>query len=88
LPSYFDVKTAEVGVINLSSSDIEEALDVLSLSPTCGSCSQPSNLHSCSDSDFFKDWTEANDMRVSVYVALTGHASSARASTIIAACDR
>jgi hypothetical protein len=29
-PTYFDVKIAEVGVITMSSSDIEEALDLLS----------------------------------------------------------
>jgi hypothetical protein len=41
---------------------------------------------SCSDSDFFEDWPEANDTVASVYVALTVDASSSHASTIDASC--
>jgi hypothetical protein len=39
LSTYFDVRTMEIGVITLSSSDTEEALDLLSLCPTRRSCS-------------------------------------------------
>jgi hypothetical protein len=41
-------------VINLSSSDIEEALELLSLSPAHGPHSPLSNLCLSSDSDLFE----------------------------------
>jgi hypothetical protein len=72
----------EVGFITLSSSDTEEALDLLSLSPTRRPCSQSSNRCSGSNIDVFEDWPEANDMAVSIYAALTVDASSSRVSTV------
>jgi hypothetical protein len=49
-----------------SSSDTEEALELLSLSPARGPRSPVSNLRLRSDSDLFEDWLEANDTVVSV----------------------
>jgi hypothetical protein len=68
-------------VASLSSSDTEEALELLSLSPACGPHSPLSELPSSSGSDLFDDCPEANDMAVSVYVALTVDASSSHTST-------
>jgi hypothetical protein len=58
-------------MVNLSSSDTEEALELLSLSSACGYHSPLLNLWSSSDSELFEDWPKANDMAASVYVALT-----------------
>jgi hypothetical protein len=69
-------------MVDLSSSDIEEALELLSLSPARGYHTPLLNLQSSSDSDFFEDWPKANDMITNVYVALTTDASSSRPSTI------
>jgi hypothetical protein len=77
----------EVGVITLSSSDIGEALDLLSLSPTRHPSSQSSNRRSGSNSNMFEDRPVANDMAASVYVALTMDASSSHASTVGGLCD-
>jgi hypothetical protein len=63
-------------VVTLSSSDTEEALNFLSLSHDHGLSShflggdarEPSLS---SGSGLFEDWSKANDMAVSVYVALT-----------------
>jgi hypothetical protein len=77
--SYFDVKIAEVGVINLLSGDTEEALELLSLSPTRGPCSQLSKLRSSFNSYLFEDWPKVNDM---AYVALTADASSSYPSMV------
>jgi hypothetical protein len=71
-------------VITLSSSDTEEALELLSLSPARGPHSPLSKLRSSSGCDLFDDWPEANDMAVSVYVALTTDASSSRTSIVSA----
>jgi hypothetical protein len=65
-------------VVTLSSSDNEEALELLSLSPVRGPHSPPSELRSSSSRDLFDDWLEANDMAASVYVALTADALSSR----------
>jgi hypothetical protein len=72
-------------VVTLSSNDTEEALGLLSLSPTCDLTSQPSKgvvqePTSSSSSDLFEDWPEANNMAASVYVTLTTEASSSLAS--------
>jgi hypothetical protein len=72
-------------VVTLSSSDTEEALELLSLSAGHGVSSRPlggvaQELSTSSSSDFFEDWPEANDMVASIYVALTAEASSSRAS--------
>jgi hypothetical protein len=67
----FNVEPTEADVVNLSFSDTEEALKLLSLSPARGAHSPLSKLRSSSGSDLFKDWPEANDMAMSVYVALT-----------------
>jgi hypothetical protein len=63
-------------VVTLSSSDTKKALELLSLNPSCGSHSRLSKPSSSSGSDLFKDWSKANDMATSVYVALTIDASS------------
>jgi hypothetical protein len=72
----------EADTVNPSSSDTEEVLDLLFLSPACGHHSLALNLHLGSDSDAFEDWLKANDMAASVYVALTTDALSSRVSTI------
>jgi hypothetical protein len=77
----------EADMVNPSSSDTEEVLDLLFLSPARGHHSPALNLHSGSDSDAFEDWLEANDMAASVYVALTTDALSSHASTVDALCD-
>jgi hypothetical protein len=73
-------------VVNMSSSDTEEALDLLFQSPAHGSHSPASNPRSGTDSDMFEDWPEVNDMATSVYVALIVDALSSRASTIDVLC--
>jgi hypothetical protein len=77
----------EADVVNPSSSDTEEALDLLFLGPAHGPYFSALNPHSGSDSDVFKDWPEVNDMGASVYVALTADASSSHASAVDAMCD-
>jgi hypothetical protein len=67
-------------MVTLSSRDTKEALELLPLSPACGPHSRLFEPSSNSGSDLFKDWPEANDMAVSVYVALTMDASSSRTS--------
>jgi hypothetical protein len=62
-------------VVTLSSSNTEEALELLFLSPTCNPVSHVSAPLSSPGSDQFEDWPEANDTTVSVYVALTVGAS-------------
>jgi hypothetical protein len=72
-------------VVTLSSSDTEEALEFLSMSPTRGLSSrllegdaqEPSPSYG---SDLFEDWPEANDMATSVYVALAVEGLSSRVS--------
>jgi hypothetical protein len=71
----------EADMADLSSSDTEEALELLPLSPTHGYHSPLLNLRSSSDSELFKDWPEANDMATCVYVALNADASISCAST-------
>jgi hypothetical protein len=56
------VNPDEADVVNLSSSDTEEALGFLSLCPARGPCSPLLNLHSSFGSDLFKDWPEPNDI--------------------------
>jgi hypothetical protein len=53
------------------SSDSEEALGLLFLSPDHDHVSRVLEPSSCSGSDLFDYWPEANDTRASVYVALT-----------------
>jgi hypothetical protein len=69
-------------VVTLSSSDTEEALELLFLSPPRDSVSHISEPSYSSGSDQFDDWPEANDIAVSVYVALIADASSSRISTV------
>jgi hypothetical protein len=59
----------EAYVVTLSSSDTEEALELLSLSPACGRHSQLFEPSLSFGSDLFQDWLEANDMVVSVAVS-------------------
>jgi hypothetical protein len=80
-------------VVTLSSSDTKEALEPLSLSHARGFSSRLSEGGaqvplSSSGSDLFKDWPEANDMAVSVYIALTVETLSFCASTTDASCGR
>jgi hypothetical protein len=81
-------------VVTVSSSDIEEALELLSLSPSCGMSPRPSGcdaqeLSSSFDasSDLVEDRPEANDMATSVYVALTVEPLSYRAPMSSAPCS-
>jgi hypothetical protein len=69
-------------VVTLSSSDTEENLEQLFPSLPRDSVSHALEPFSYCYSDQFKDWLEANDMAVSVYVALTIDASSSRTSTV------
>jgi hypothetical protein len=73
-------------VVTLSSSNTEVALELLSLSPTRGPHSRLLELPSSSSSDLFEDWPEANDMAMSVYVALTTDVSSSCTSTVNVPC--
>jgi hypothetical protein len=79
---HFNVKLAEADVVDLSSSDTEETLELLSLSPASGPRSPLSKLRSSSGCDLFEDWPKANDMAVSVYILLTAYASSSNASIV------
>jgi hypothetical protein len=79
---HFNVKPTEADVVTLSSSDTEEAIELLSLTPARGPHSPLLELRSSSSSDLFKDWPKANDMAVSVNVVLTADASSSRASMV------
>jgi hypothetical protein len=69
-------------MIDLSSSNTEEALELLSLSSARGYQSPLLNLRSSFDSDLFEDWPKANSMAASVYISLTTDASSSHASTV------
>jgi hypothetical protein len=62
---------AETDVVALSSSNTEEALELLFLSPPRSPASCVSEPSSGNDSDEFEDWPKANDAIVCVYVALT-----------------
>jgi hypothetical protein len=65
--------------MNISSSDTEDALELLSLESDLKISSRPSvdedtqelSLSSSAGSEWFEDWPEANDMAASVCVALT-----------------
>jgi hypothetical protein len=86
---HFNVKLIEADVVTLTSSDTEEALELLHLSPTHGPHSPLSELRSSSSSRLFDDWPEANNMVVSVFVALTTDALSSHASMASAShCTR
>jgi hypothetical protein len=78
---HFNAKPAKADVATLSSSDTEEELELLSLSPTRGPRSPLLEPRSSSGSDLFDDWPEDNDIDVSVYVVLTADASNSHAST-------
>jgi hypothetical protein len=69
-------------VVTISSSDTEEALELWSLSPACVPHSRLFEPSSSSGSDLFIDWPEANDMVVSVYVAMTVDALSSHTSAV------
>jgi hypothetical protein len=87
LSQYFNVELHKADLVDLSSSNTEEALALLSLNPPCGHDSLISNLRSSFDSDLFKDWPKANHKVVSVYIALNAGASSSRASMVSALCN-
>jgi hypothetical protein len=61
-----NVKMPKADMVDLSSSNTEEAIELLSLSPARGYPSLLSNLRSSSNSDLFEDWPEANNMAASV----------------------
>jgi hypothetical protein len=86
-PPHFIFMMPEADVVNPSSSDTEEALNLLFLCPPRGSQSPSLSPRSGSDSDVFEDWPEVNDMAASVYVALIADASSSRVSMVDAMCD-
>jgi hypothetical protein len=86
-PPHFIFTMPEADVVNPSSSDTEEALNLLFLCPPRGSQSPSLSPRSGSDSDVFEDWPEVNDMAASVYVALIADASSSRVSMVDAMCD-
>jgi hypothetical protein len=73
-------------VVSLSFSDTEEALELLFFRSDRDPVSRVSEPSSCSSNDLIDDWPEANDMTVSVYVALTVDASSTCISTANAPC--
>jgi hypothetical protein len=69
-------------VVSLLSSDTEEALELLFLSPPHDPVSHISEPSCSSSSDQFEDWPKANDTVASVYVALTMDASISRTLTV------
>jgi hypothetical protein len=71
-------------MVYLLSSDTEEALELLSLSPVHDPDSPLLELHSSFGSDLYDDWPESNDMAASVHVALTAYALSFHMSTVSA----
>jgi hypothetical protein len=73
---HFTVRTTEVDMMKLSSSNTEEVLNLLFFSPAHDSCSPVSNLRLGFGSNMFEDWPESNDMAASVYIALTADALS------------
>jgi hypothetical protein len=81
---HFNVKMTRADVPSLSSSDTEEALELLSLRPAHGPHSPLLELRSSSDIELFNDWPKANDMVASVYVALIVDALSSHMSIVSA----
>jgi hypothetical protein len=79
------VMKPKAGMVDVSSSDTEDLLNSLFLSPACNSLS----LRGCasSDADSFKSWPQVNNMAASVYVALSADASSSRKPAIDAPHD-
>jgi hypothetical protein len=73
-------------VVTLSSSDTEEALELLFSSPPCDPVSHVLEPSCSFGSDHFKDWPEANNTAASVYVALTVNASGSCTSTVKTTC--
>jgi hypothetical protein len=64
--------------MNVSSSDTEDALELLSLESGREISLWPSvvdtyelSLSLSADTEWFEDWAEANDMAANVYIALT-----------------
>jgi hypothetical protein len=68
-------------VVTLPSSDTDEVLELLSLSPACGPHSPLSKLRTSPGSSLFIDWPKGNDMAANVYIALTTDDSSSHMST-------
>jgi hypothetical protein len=92
--TWCSVQPAEPYVVTMSSSDTEEALELLSLSPNPDMSSRHSGvdaqeLSSSFDvgSDLCEYWPKANDMAVSVYVALIAEPSTSRALMVSAPCS-
>jgi hypothetical protein len=69
-------------VVTLSSSDTEEELRLLFLSPTRNPASHISEPSSNSNCDRFEDWPEANDVVASVYIVLFVDVLRSRTSTV------
>jgi hypothetical protein len=77
----------EADMVNPSSSDTEEVLDLLFLCPIRDHHSPVLKPRSSSNDDLFEDWPEVNDMAASVYVALSADSSSSYMSAIDALRD-
>jgi hypothetical protein len=80
-------------VVTFFSSDTEEALELLSLSPVHNVSSQrqggdAQELSSSSGNDLLEDWHKANDIAASIYIVLTTEASSSHASMANAPCGK
>jgi hypothetical protein len=75
----------KAGVVDVSSSDIEDLLNSLILSPTCDSPSLHRSASSVADS--FESRPEVNNIATSVYVALSADASSSHKPMIDAPHD-
>jgi hypothetical protein len=77
-PPHCSVLPADPEVMILSSSDTEEALELLFLSPPRNLISRVSEPSTSFSSNQFEDWPEANDIVASTYIALTADALSSR----------
>jgi hypothetical protein len=66
-------------MVNPSSSDTEQVLDLLFLGPARDPRSPVLKPRSSFDDDLFLDWPEVNDMAVSVDVALSADTLSSHA---------
>jgi hypothetical protein len=74
------VKKPKAGAVDILSSDTENFLNSLFLSPACDS---PSLRHcASSDADSFESWPKANNMAESVFFALSVDASSSHKPVI------
>jgi hypothetical protein len=73
---------AKPEVVALSSSDTEEALELLFPSPPRGPVSHVLEPSSGFSNDQFKDWLRASDATIRLYVALTTDVLRSRTSPV------